>query len=58
MVTFLGLWDSGGGRVCGIEGGKLDLAIASVVRGHNPALRKPALRCIASNDSSHSLFKR
>lgn len=45
--------------MCGKEGAKLDYEVASVVTAYcNPGLRKPALRCLASNDSFHSLFKR
>ena len=44
--------------MCGREGAKLDYEVASVVRGCNPGLQKPALRCLASNNSFYSLFKR
>ena len=43
--------------VCVEESAKLDLAIGSVVRGNNPALRKPALRCLASNNSSTAFLR-
>ena len=38
------LFDLCGGIVRRREGVKLDLEILSAVRGHNPALRKPALK--------------